>query len=83
MVQRQNEKESAGTPVATKPVSEKLKCIIAAIALAESYEGQEAHIAWIYYNRYKEEHTKGLEASVAYMGKGLWYKIWMIALGDS
>ena len=67
----------------TKADQEAVKKKIAAIALAESYAGQEKDIAWIYYNRWKLQGEKGLKASVAYRDKGLWYKVWMVALGDT
>ena len=64
-------------------VSEGLKRKIAAIALAESYPGQERDIRWIYYNLWRLQSDKGLKRSVAYKNKGMWYKVWMIALGDT
>ena len=80
-------KEMKAAPsVKTEPkgekVNEDLKRKIAAIALAESYTGQEEYIRWIYYNQWKSLEEQGLNRSVAYRNKGMWYKIWIIALGD-
>ena len=87
ILMRQTEVKKAGS-AKTKAKGEKivedikLKRKIAAIVLAESYPGQEKDIVWIYYNQWKSLGEKGLKRSVAYKKKGMWYKVYMIALGD-
>jgi hypothetical protein len=64
-------------------VTEELKQKTAATILAESWEGQEEDIRWMYLNRItKEKGLKGLEGSTAYKQEGIWYKIWLYMLGD-
>ncbi|MCP4357069.1 MAG: hypothetical protein GY796_03505 [Chloroflexi bacterium] len=79
VIQRQADEKNKGA----KKASDSVKRKIAAIALAESYAGQESDIAWIYYNRWQKQGDKGLKASVAYRDKSMWYKVWATALGET
>jgi hypothetical protein len=85
--QPENEGKTAGkTTGKAEPsyVTEELKQKVAATILAESWEGQEEKIRWVYYNRVSDaKGEKGLEGSSAYSGKHAWYKIWLFMLGDN
>jgi hypothetical protein len=73
---------SAGPAVT---ITDDLRRKFAATVLAEAYDGEEMDIAWIYYTRVvvADRGEAGLKASSAYAGKGAWYKVWMVALGDT
>lgn len=75
--------KSAGPPAST--ITDDLRKKFAATVLAEAYEGEEKSIGWIYYNRVVGSGLgeAGLEASSAYRLKGDWFKVWMVALGDT
>jgi hypothetical protein len=74
---------SGAAPAVT--ITDDLRRKFAATVLAEAYDGEELAIAWIYYNRVvvAGQGEAGLQASSAYAGKGPWYKVWMVALGDT
>jgi hypothetical protein len=60
-----------------------LKLRLAATILAESAAGQTSDIGWIYANLIRKAGGEaGLNASAAYKGKSVWYKIWLYMLGD-
>jgi len=77
-----------GTAVQAGPkppawVSDDLKRKLTAVTLAESADGQEGDIKWIYLQRVADAGgLAGLKASAAYSGKGIWYRVWLYILGD-
>ena len=76
---------AASTVGVAVTITDDLRRKFAATVLAEAYDGEEMDIAWIYYNRVvvAGRGEVGLKASSAYAGKGSWYKVWMVALGDT
>jgi hypothetical protein len=63
--------------------TDEFKRTLAAVILAESAAGQEGDIRWIYLQRVTAAGgVAGLNASSAYKGRGIWYRIWLYVLGD-
>lgn len=75
----------AKTPVSAPGwATPEFKRTLAAVVLAESADGQETDIRWIYLQRVTAAGGKaGLKGSAAYSGKGIWYRIWLQVLGDT
>ena len=82
-VQRQQDPSQSNQSQIPK-LSDQQKKKMTATVLAEAYPGQEDVIRWVYYNRMLTDgFEKALRASNAYRKDGIWYRIWMIALGDA
>jgi hypothetical protein len=72
-----------GAAAAPAYATAELKLRLAATILAESAAGQTSDIGWIYANLIRKAGGEaGLNASAAYKGKSVWYKIWLYMLGD-
>jgi len=85
-VQRQPTGTTGTTETAKAPayITADLKQKMTATILAESFEGQESDVRWIYYNRVTTAKGEaGLKGSSAYKQKSVWYKVWLYMLGDT
>lgn len=97
LVQRQSAEQGGTTPRATGSAAEPVAAMSAApslvtppliqrmtaTALAESWEGQETDVRWVYYNRVMSAQGEGgLTGSSAYAAKSPWYRVWLYVLGD-
>ncbi len=64
-------------------LTDEFKRKLTATILAESADGQEETIRWVYEtNTRKAGGLKGLEKSTAYKKTEVWYKVWLYMLGD-
>ena len=65
------------------PDASALEKRIAAVVMAEAWQGQEADIRWIYYNNVEMlGPEKGLNKSSAYRKRNPWYQCWLYLMGD-
>lgn len=80
------EAQTAAETASSAPafVTPSLLRAMTATVLAEAWEGQEADIRWVYYNRVMAaQGESGLRGSTAYRTKGPWYRVWAYVLGDT